>query len=79
MPLPSRMWNDISQALGSAANANLSAASAGHDLYEAYVWTLVLAAACEGRRHSSACGAIRQDCNELSLSHRPDLNLLDQS
>ena len=45
MPLRSNMWNDISRALGSAASANLSAASAGNDLYEAYVWTLVLEAA----------------------------------
>ena len=45
MPLRSDMWNDISHALGMAASANLSAASAGNDLYEAYVWTLVLEAA----------------------------------
>ena len=45
MPLRSDMWNDIAHALGLAASANLSAASAGNDLYEAYVWTLVLEAA----------------------------------
>ena len=45
MPLRSNMWNDISAALGKAVSANLSAASAGNDLYEAYIWTLVLEAA----------------------------------
>ena len=45
MPLRSDMWNDITHALGMAASANLSAASTGNDLYEAYVWTLVLEAA----------------------------------
>lgn len=45
MPIRRDMWNDISSALRSAASANLSAASAGNDLYEAYVWTLVLEAA----------------------------------
>ena len=45
MPLRSDMWNDISDSLRMAASANLSAASAGNDLYEAYVWTLVLEAA----------------------------------
>ena len=45
MPLRSRMWNEISRAIHNAANANLSAASAGNDLYEAYVWTIVVEAA----------------------------------
>ena len=45
MPFRSDMLNDISHALSMAASANLSAASAGSDLYEAYVWTLVLEAA----------------------------------
>ena len=45
MPLTLGMWNDISAALYTAASANLSAASAGNDLYEAYIWTLVLDAA----------------------------------
>lgn len=51
MPIRSNMWDDISIALGTAASANLSAASAGNDLYEAYVWTLVLEAA---RRQGAA-------------------------
>lgn len=45
MPLRSDMWNDISSALGAATTANLSASSAGNDLYECYIWTLVLDAA----------------------------------
>ena len=45
MTIRSDMWDDISDALDTATSANLSAASAGNDLYEAYVWTLVLAAA----------------------------------
>lgn len=45
MTLRRDMWNDISVALGKAVSANLSAASAGNDLYEAYVWTIVLDAA----------------------------------
>ena len=39
------MWDDIEAALGSAASANLSSGSAGNDLYECYVWALVLEAA----------------------------------
>ncbi|MBC3940619.1 hypothetical protein [Sphingomonas albertensis] len=39
------MWADISAAISSATSANLSAASAGNDLYECYVWALVLEAA----------------------------------
>ena len=45
MPLRTDMWNDISAAIHSATSANLSAASAGNDLYECYVWSLVLEAA----------------------------------
>jgi hypothetical protein len=39
------MWNEISAAIGSATSANLSAASTGNDLYECYIWSLVLEAA----------------------------------
>ncbi|MBX9829562.1 MAG: hypothetical protein K2Y27_31800 [Xanthobacteraceae bacterium] len=39
------MWDDIEAALGSATSANLSSGSAGNDLYECYVWALVLEAA----------------------------------
>ncbi|MES0032716.1 hypothetical protein [Mesorhizobium sp. M0040] len=45
MPLRTGMWGDIAAALGPATNANLSAASAGNDLYECYMWALVLEAA----------------------------------
>lgn len=45
MPLRTDMWNDISVAISSATSANLSAASAGDDLYECYIWSLVLEAA----------------------------------
>ena len=45
MPLRSDMWTDISAAIASATSANLTAASAGNDLYECYVWALVLNAA----------------------------------
>jgi len=45
MPLRRDMWSDISAALGAATSANLSAASAGNDLYECYIWALVLEAA----------------------------------
>lgn len=45
MPLRSDMWDDITVAIGSATSANLSAASAGNDLYECYIWALVLEAA----------------------------------
>jgi hypothetical protein len=45
MPLSPGMWADISAAISSATSANLSAASAGNDLYECYVWALVLEAA----------------------------------
>jgi hypothetical protein len=47
MALRSDMWNDISAAINSATSANLSAASAGNDLYEGYIWALVLEAARE--------------------------------
>ncbi|RSY81077.1 hypothetical protein DAH66_15405 [Sphingomonas koreensis] len=39
------MWSEISAAIGAATSANLSAASAGNDLYECYIWSLVLDAA----------------------------------
>lgn len=45
MPLRTAMWNEISSAIGLATSANLSAASAGNDLYECYIWSLVLQAA----------------------------------
>lgn len=45
MPLRTEMWNDILAALGSATTANLAATSAGNDLYEGYIWALVLEAA----------------------------------
>lgn len=45
MPFRSNMQDHISRALDTAVRSNLSAASAGNDLYEAYVWTLVLEAA----------------------------------
>jgi hypothetical protein len=45
MPLRTDMWNDIVAAIGAAMSANLSAASNGADLYECYVWALVLEAA----------------------------------
>lgn len=45
MPLRPDLWNEISAAIGSATSANLSAASAGNDLYECYIWALILEAA----------------------------------
>ena len=45
MSLRSDMWNDIATALGHATSANLSGSSAGSDLYECYIWALVLEAA----------------------------------
>lgn len=45
MPIRPQMWHDITTALGAATSANLSAASAGDDLYECYVWSLLLEAA----------------------------------
>jgi hypothetical protein len=45
MPLRPDMWNDITAALGTVTSANLGPASAGNDLYECYVWALVLEAA----------------------------------
>jgi hypothetical protein len=44
MASPSQLWADIQAALNGLP-ANLSSASAGEDLYEAYVWALVLEAA----------------------------------
>jgi len=45
MSLRADMWTDIAAALGTVTSANLGAASAGNDLYECYVWSLVLDAA----------------------------------
>ena len=45
MPLRTGLLNEIENALGSATNANLSTSSAGADLYECYIWSLVLEAA----------------------------------
>lgn len=45
MPLRPEMWGGITAAIGSAVSANLSAAAAGNDLYECYIWALVLEAA----------------------------------
>ena len=45
MPLRASMWAEVAAALGSASSANLAATSAGNDLYECYVWALVLEAA----------------------------------
>lgn len=45
MPLRPDMWDDITAAIASATTANLSAASAGNDLYECYIWAIVLEAA----------------------------------
>lgn len=45
MPLSSELWNQISYALKAATNANISAASKGNDLYECYIWSLILEAA----------------------------------
>lgn len=45
MPLRADMWIEIQNAIKSASTANLSAASSGNDLYECYIWSLVLNAA----------------------------------
>lgn len=45
MPLPPNLWPEIQAALGGLQTANLTRASAGDDLYEAYVWSLILRAA----------------------------------
>ena len=45
MPLRAGMWAEIAAALGPATSANLAATSAGNDLYECYIWALVLEAA----------------------------------
>ncbi|WP_156347634.1 MULTISPECIES: hypothetical protein [unclassified Sphingomonas] len=45
MPLRPGLWAEIANALGSATSANLSASSDGADLYECYIWSLVLEAA----------------------------------
>src|SRR5690349_2731779 len=45
MPLRPGLWAQIQAALGAIPATNLTATSAGADLYEAYVWSLVLRAA----------------------------------
>lgn len=45
MSLRPEMWSDIAAALGSIGVKNLSATSAGNDLYECYIWAIVLDAA----------------------------------
>ena len=47
MPLRPSLLSEIETALGSALTPNLTAASAGSDLFEAYVFTLILRAATE--------------------------------
>lgn len=44
MATPAQLWNEIDAALA-AMPANLTAGSDGADLYEAYIWSIVLAAA----------------------------------
>ena len=43
--LAPQLWTDIQAALAGIPAANLASASAGDDLYEGYVWSLVLEAA----------------------------------
>jgi hypothetical protein len=51
MSLRPHLWSEIQDALSGIPSANLSSVSAGEDLYEAYVWSLILeAAANEGAR-----------------------------
>lgn len=45
MPLRPQLWSEIQSALASVPSGNLGSVSAGEDLYEAYVWALVLKAA----------------------------------
>jgi len=45
MPLRPNLWNEIQAVLTGLPTANLTRASVGEDLYEAYVWSLVLRAA----------------------------------
>lgn len=45
MPLRPQLMSEIAAALAGLPSANLSRASAGYDLYEAYVWALALRAA----------------------------------
>lgn len=45
MPLRPHMVSEIDAALAGIPKANLTSASAGYDLYEAYIWALVLKAA----------------------------------
>ncbi len=40
-----QLWSEIQSALAGVPSTNLSGVSAGEDLYEAYVWSLVLEAA----------------------------------
>lgn len=45
MPLRPNLLTEIDAALAGLPKANLNSASAGYDLYEAYIWALVLRAA----------------------------------
>lgn len=45
MPLRPDMWADIEGVLNGLPSANLATTSSGDDLYEAYIWSLVLQAA----------------------------------
>jgi hypothetical protein len=45
MPLRLQLWSEVQAALAGVPSANLTRASAGEDLYESYVWSLVLEAA----------------------------------
>jgi hypothetical protein len=45
MPLRPQLWAELQAALAGVPSANLTRASTGEDLYEAYVWSLVLEAA----------------------------------
>ncbi len=45
MPIEQDLWDEIVNSLGAVSNSNLSSVSAGDDLYEAYIWSLVLDAA----------------------------------
>jgi len=39
------LWNQIRTSLGAVPSTNLSSVSSGNDLYEAYIWSIVLEAA----------------------------------
>lgn len=45
MAIEDDLWDQIATSLGAVPSTNLSSASAGNDLYENYVWSLVLEAA----------------------------------